>query len=116
MYKKSIALFAVVVSTMVMASSAGAARQTGLVNVNVEDNVVQIPIAVAANICDVTVAVLAADIADNGSATCTTDADSEATVTRAQPNDRQTRQRGLINVNLQNNTIQVPIAVAANLC
>lgn len=45
--------------TMALASATGAMAQTsqsGLVNVNVEDVVVQVPIAIAANICDVTVA------------------------------------------------------------
>lgn len=43
-----------------LATATGAMAQTsqsGLVNINVEDNVVQVPIAIAANICDVTVAV-----------------------------------------------------------
>ena len=69
--------------SMALALATGAMAQTnqsGLVNVNVEDNVVQVPIAIAANICDVTVAVLANDL-DDGTATCDALATSGATVT-----------------------------------
>ncbi len=88
--------------------------QTGLVNINVADNVVQVPIAIAANICDVTVAVLAVDLGD-GSATCNALATSGATVTPRESGGN-TRQDGLINVNLSDNTVQIPIAAAANVC
>ena len=40
------------------AAPAPAANQEGLVNVSVTDNTVQVPIGIAANVCDVTVAVL----------------------------------------------------------
>ncbi len=56
----------------------------GLVNVTIIDAVdisrvnVQLPIAVAANVCDVDVNVLAADLADDGTANCTATADSRA--------------------------------------
>lgn len=102
---------------MALATATGAmaqTRQSGLVNINVADNVVQVPIAIAANICNVTVAVLATDLGD-GTATCTALAASGATVTPREPGGA-TRQDGLINVNLQNNTVQIPIAAAANIC
>jgi hypothetical protein len=88
--------------------------QSGLVNVNVEDVTVQVPVAIAANICDVTVAVLVSDLQD-GSAVCEAFAESDATVTPAEPGG-PTFQEGLINVNISGVTVQVPIAVAANLC
>ena len=102
---------------MALATATGAMAQTnqsGLVNVNVADNVVQVPIAVAANICGVTVAVLANALGD-GEADCDAVGLSGATVT---PRERggNTRQDGLINVNLENNTVQIPIAAAANIC
>ena len=103
--------------TMALAIATGAMAQTnqsGLVNVNVEDNVVQVPIAIAANICDVTVAVLASDLTD-GSATCDAFAASGGTVTPSAPGG-PTRQDGLINVNLSDNTVQIPVAAAANVC
>jgi hypothetical protein len=101
---------------MALALATGATAQTnqsGLVNVNVADNVVQVPIAIAANICDVTVAVLANDL-DDGTATCDALATSGATVTPREAGS--TRQDGLINVNLSNNTVQIPVAAAANVC
>jgi hypothetical protein len=55
----------------------GATTQNGLINVNVSDVTVQVPIAVALNICDVNVALLAVLI-DTSSATCTADASSHA--------------------------------------
>jgi hypothetical protein len=93
-----------------------AAQQQGLVNINVEDNVVQVPVAIAANICDVTVGVLVSDLRDNGSATCDALATSGATVTPRTDTGPPTRQEGLINVNLENNTVQIPIAAAVNVC
>ena len=102
---------------MALATATGAMAQTsqsGLVNINVADNVVQVPIAIAANICDVTVAVLATDL-DDGSATCNALAASGATVTPRESGG-PTQQDGLINVNLSNNTVQIPIAAAANVC
>jgi hypothetical protein len=107
--------FAVAFAMLVLASPASAARQEGLVNVNVEDNTILVPIAIAANVCDVTVAVLASDLED-GTATCDAFAESDATVTRPTDNSRQTRQNGLINVNVEDLVLQLPIAAAANVC
>src|ERR687896_2401853 len=93
-------VLAAALAMLVLASPASAARQEGLVNVNVEDNTVLVPVAIAANICDVTVAVLVADLQD-GSATCNALATSNATVTEPTNNSRETRQNGLINVNVE---------------
>ncbi len=95
---------------------ATAAKQNGLVNINVGNNVVQVPVAVAANVCEIDVAILVGLLAEDGSTTCTAMADSGAMVTDRPNNGGGTRQDGLINVNLENNTIQIPIAVAANIC
>ena len=46
------------------------APQRGLVNVDIGDVTIQLPVGIAANVCDVNVAVLAAAIADTGSAEC----------------------------------------------
>jgi hypothetical protein len=108
-----------VAGTLSVGAAAPATAQTfqrGLVNVNVEDVTVQVPIAVAANICDVTVAVLVSDLRDDGSAVCDAFAESDATVTPAPPGGGPVVQEGLINVNISGVDIQVPIAVAANLC
>ncbi len=56
----------------------------GLVNVTIVDAVdisrvtVQLPVAVAANVCDVNVAILLAAIQDTGTANCTATAGSRA--------------------------------------
>jgi hypothetical protein len=119
MLRKLIAPILIAGTLSVGAAAPAAAQpptfQRGLVNVNVEDVTVQVPIAVAANICDVTVAVLVSDLRDDGSAVCDAFAESDATVT---PRERggPVVQEGLINVNISGVTIQVPIAAAVNLC
>jgi hypothetical protein len=50
----------------------------GLVNVVIDDVTVQVPLAVAANVCDVDVAVLIAEIEEFGTTTCEADANSRA--------------------------------------
>src|SRR5215207_10641109 len=107
------ALAAAVTMGLVAAAPAQAQnQQEGLVNVAVEDVIVQAPIAVAANVCDVNVAVLASFIDD--AAACEATADSTAT---AGPNgrDRPTRQSGLVNVLVDDVLVQLPISVAANV-
>lgn len=107
---------AVCMAVAATVTPATAANQNGLVNINLEDNVVQVPVAIAANVCNVDVAVLVGLLADTGRTTCNADAFSGATVTGRQGGGGNTRQNGLINVNLENNTIQIPIAAAANIC
>ena len=113
MRKISIAAVTAALALAVMAAPASA-QQEGLVNVAITDNTVQVPVAVAANICDVDVNVLASDIQD-GSALCNADADSFATAARGGGGGGGP-QSGLINVDISDNTVQVPISVAANVC
>jgi hypothetical protein len=87
--------------------------QSGLVDLNLQNTTVQVPVAVAANICNVAVNALAQGLA-NGAAPC--DAGPMATATRPANGPANNRQNGLVNVNLQNTTVQVPAAVAANIC
>ena len=90
--------------------------QEGLVNVAITDVGVQIPIALAANICDVNVAVLVSDLQDD-SADCVADANSTADITFANgPGDGPPRQQGLVNVLVTDVAVQVPIGIAANVC
>jgi hypothetical protein len=89
-------------------------NQQGLVNVNIQDTAVQVPVAVAANVCNVAVNVLASQLT-NQAAPCNATADPTATVSRpgpAGPNN----QSGLVNINAQDLTIQVPVGIAANIC
>jgi hypothetical protein len=97
------------------AAPAAAQVQRGLVNVAVGDVTIQVPVAVAANICDVNVGVLVGDLRDDGEATCETVAGSEATVTPG-PAGPPPVQQGLVNVAIGDVTVQVPIAAALNLC
>lgn len=91
-------------------------QQEGLVNVDVSDVTVQLPIAVAANVCDVAVNVLAEQVRDGG-AECDSEAESGATVPWNGGNgDGGTQQDGLVNVNVEDIVIQAPIGLAANIC
>ena len=109
-------LAAIVATTAVsaaIAAPAPAAPQEGLVNVAVVDNTIQIPIGVAANVCDVSVNVLAEqlDQADNCEALAGADA------TRAGGGGGgDTRQSGLVNLAIEDNVVQVPVGIAANIC
>jgi hypothetical protein len=89
--KRLVALLAVVAMMVVAtampvmaAPKSGPVVTGGLVNVTIVDAVdadrttLQVPIAVAANVCDVDINVLAADLADDGQANCTATADSRA--------------------------------------
>jgi len=110
-------------------------HQSGLVNVNLQDVAVQVPVSVAvpigvaANVCDVDAAVLAEQLAA-GPADCTAVSNSQAlsmAVAQAMTSGgggggASNHQSGLVNVNIQDLAIQipvsvaVPIGVAANVC
>lgn len=108
-------------------------HQSGLVNVNLQDVAVQVPVSVAvpvgvaANVCDVNAAVLAEQLA-TGPADCTAVSNSQAlsmAVAQAMTSGgggASNRQSGLVNVNVQDLAIQIPVSVAvpvgvaANVC
>ena len=108
-----VAVIALVASAAFVAPASAQTSQEGLVNVAVEDVTVQVPVSVAANICDVNVAVLA-EFVDTGNTACEATADSAASAGPSQGGP--TRQEGLVNVLLDNIVVQVPVAVAANVC
>jgi hypothetical protein len=87
--------------------------QDGLVNVAADDVNVQIPIALAANICGVGVAVLAT-AEDLGDVECTTE--GVALAENEGGNGGPVNQQGLVNVALTDVNVQVPVVVAANVC
>ena len=105
----AIAAGAIMLSPM----DASAATQNGLVNVNIEDVTVQVPVAVAANVCDVTVGILVDTLAE---APSDCEAGSIALAESSGGPGGSTQQRGLVNVNLQDVEVQVPIGIAANIC
>lgn len=106
-------LMGAVCASATMLGNSAHAQQSGLVNANIQDVTVQIPVSVAANICGVAVGVLAQAIAlgpttcDSGTIALADDSDGDG-----EPVDQQ----GLINVNITNVDVQVPISVAANIC
>ena len=57
-----------------------AQRQVGLVNIIIEDVVIAVPVAVAANVCNVNVNVVAAQFIGTQEAVCEADADAEALI------------------------------------
>ena len=99
----------------VAAVPASAAPQSGLVNVDVSDNVVQVPIAVAANVCGLQVGVLAAGL-QQGPVDCTALGEATATRSGGGGGSGGTRQEGLVNLAITDNTIQIPVGLAANIC
>ena len=95
------------------AGQASAATQSGLVNVDLSNNTVQVPVAVAANICGVQANVIATG-AFGGNAVCTST--SRSTATGGGGGGGSSNQQGLVNVAIVGNTVQVPIGIAANVC
>lgn len=106
------------VTGVAMAAPASAAPNTavqdGLVNLALQDTTVQVPIAIAANICGVAVNLLVTtpvglpvDCTATGVADATREGGGGA---------NNARQSGLVNVAIQDTTVQIPVAVAANVC
>jgi hypothetical protein len=106
---------AVIAATFAFAVPAGAqTQQEGLVNVNLENIDIGVPVSVAANICDVGVNALS-DYIGTGNTACTADAESGA-VFGPGNNKGGAKQNGLVNVNVSDVVVKVPISVAANVC
>jgi hypothetical protein len=82
-------------------------NQEGLVNVSITD--VQIPIGIAANVCQVSANVITAASGNQAG-----DCDAVSRPSAHQGGGGSTRQRGLVNVSVDD--VQVPIGVAANIC
>jgi len=120
---KSRTLIASVVATCLLAAGVGSAaaagpvNQTGLVNVSLGNLTVQVPIAVAANVCGVQVGALSALLAQGQTTTCS--AAGSAVVpdyTISRDGGGPVNQAGLVNVAVGDVTLQLPVAVAANIC
>jgi hypothetical protein len=99
----------------IAAGPASAQTQEGLVNLDVSGNTVQVPVGIAANVCDVNVAVLVNDFLDQA-AKCDAGADSQAIAVSSADPGATGDQSGLVNVRINNNTVQIPLAVALNVC
>ena len=101
----------IAVGVSALPASAQTTQQSGLVNVALTGNTVQVPVAVAADICGVQANVIASNNFE-GNTICTSASHSTA----AGGGGGNTSQQGLVNVALTGNTIQVPIGVAADVC
>jgi len=115
-YLAAVSVVAALGLTALSSTAAADTTQNGLVNISATNTTVQVPIAIAANICDVDLAVLAVQRHTGGSTTCTAVSTATVPVTVGQAPAGSTTQNGLVNVSLTNTTIQVPIAAAVNLC
>ena len=110
----TLAALAAALLALVATGTATAQNQSGLVNVAVVNNTVQVPVGIAANVCGVSVDVLSQGIL-TGDTAC--QAVSGATATFAGGNGGSGgSQQGLVNLFVANNTIQVPVGLAANIC
>jgi hypothetical protein len=120
MFKRRVALTissVAVAAAMALPATAGAQNQAGdsLVNVQVGDVTVLLPIAVAANVCDTSVNVLAR-ATDVGPTTCVADADAEATPPQGPGGQQNNAGNSLVNVQIGDVTVLAPIGIAANIC
>lgn len=99
------------------AGPAAAQTQSGLVNVDLSGNTVQVPIAVAANVCGVQAGVLAQQLAQ-GPTTCNSASNGLANIspTTGTGGGGGGTQQGLVNLSVTNNTVQIPLGIAANIC
>ena len=110
----ALAVLATTVSGIVGVSAANAQNQSGLVNVAVVNNTVQIPIGIAANVCGVTVNLLS-QATSTSPVNCTAVSGATAMST-GNSGGAGGNQQGLVNIFIANNTIQVPVGIAANIC
>ena len=86
-----------------------------LVNVQVGDITILVPVAVAANLCDINVNVLAGQL-DAGDTTCEATAESVASPGDGSEGSTNIGGNSLVNVQIGDITALIPIAVAANVC
>jgi len=111
----TLAVLVAALTSIGLASTATAQpHQNGLVNVAVVDNTVQIPIGVAANVCGVAVNILASATA-TAPVNCTAVSGAEARSISTGGGGGGS-QEGLVNLYVADNTVQVPVGIAANIC
>ncbi len=67
-----------VAASLLMGSALAQTEQDGLVNINVEDNVVQVPVSVAAEVCGIDAAVLVAEFVGTDKTACEIDQETAA--------------------------------------
>ncbi len=110
-----VSVFAV---SLAFAAPASAQNEAGdsLVNVQLSDVTVAVPIGVAANLCDINANILAAQEREDG-ANCTATADAvSGPPGQNQDGGGNTAGDSLVNVQVDDLTVLVPVAIAANIC
>jgi hypothetical protein len=103
------------VAGLAPATAANNRAGDSLVNVQVGDITVLVPVSVAANLCDIDVNVLS-DQVESGDTTCDATAESIATPGDGSEGSRNIGGNSLVNVQIGDITALIPIAVAANVC
>jgi hypothetical protein len=98
-----------------MAAPGGNKAGDSLVNVQLSDITILVPVAVAANLCDINVNALAAQV-DAGDTTCEATAESAASPGWNSGGGGNQAGDSLVNVQIDDVFVAVPIALAANLC
>jgi hypothetical protein len=78
--RRIIATLATMVMVTIAAAAPALAQQTGLVNVEIGDVIVAVPVAVAANICGVDANIIATQFVGTERTVCEADADAIALV------------------------------------
>lgn len=97
-------------------AAAGNRAGDSLVNVQISDVTIAVPIALAANLCDISVNALAQQAA-GGDTTCTATAESIATPgTGGNGGGGNRAGNSLVNVQIDDLTVLLPVAIAANVC
>jgi hypothetical protein len=94
------------------------AQQEGLVNVNVEGTTVQVPIGIAAQACGIDANVLAQQTIGSDETACdlTQEVAAEHNIGGQHGGGGGGGQEGLVNINVEDTTVQVPVGVAAQVC
>jgi hypothetical protein len=98
-----------------MAAPGGNQAGDSLVNVQVSDITILVPVAVAANLCDINVNALAEQVAA-GDTDCVATAESAASPGWNSGGGGNQAGDSLVNVQITDVFVAVPIALAANLC
>jgi hypothetical protein len=99
----------------VAAAPGGNTAGDTLVNVQISDVTILVPVAVAANLCDINVNVVAGQF-DAGDTVCTANAESMASPGWNSGGGGNQAGNSLVNVQIDDLAIIVPISLAANLC
>ena len=103
------------VAGVLPATAANNRAGDSLVNVQVGDITILVPVSVAANLCDIDVNVLAEQV-ETGDTNCDATAESIATPGDGSAGSTNRGGNSLVNVQIGDITALIPIAVAANVC